>query len=109
MIQWTTPEIKLTVQGVDLTEAEQVIVTLTQGNTTIEKTLDDVTLSVEGEDSILTFDLAESESKQFATEKSVQVQVNWTYESVGKKVRASTNIVQISIEKQLHKAAMTND
>lgn len=109
MIQWTTPEIKLTVKGVDLSEAEQVIVTLTQGNTTIEKALDDVTLTTEGDDSILTFDLAESESKQFATEKSVQVQVNWTYDSVGKTVRASTNIVQISIEKQLHKAAMTND
>ena len=106
MIQWTTPTIRLTISGVeglDLSEAEEVIVTLTQGNLTFEKTGNDLTL----DENKISFVLTEEESSQLAFDATVQVQVNWTYLSLGNLRRAATNITRINIGKQLHQEEMT--
>lgn len=107
MIQWTTPTIVLTVSGVeglDLTEAEEVVVTLTQGNYQLQKTGNDLTL----DGATVTFTLTEDESRRLAENASVQVQVNWTYRNADQNLRrAATSIARIDVGKQLYKEAMT--
>ena len=107
MIQWTTPTIVLTVSGVeglDLTEAEEVVVTLTQGNYQLQKTGNDLTL----DGATVTFTLTEDESRKLAENASVQVQVNWTYRNADQTLRrAATSITRIDVGKQLYKEAMT--
>ena len=106
MIQWTTPTIKLTISGVeglDLSEAEEVIVTLTQGTLTYEKTGNDLTI----DENKISFVLTEEESSQLAFDATVQVQVHWTYLNADQSLRrAATNITRIRIDKQLHAEEM---
>ena len=107
MIQWTTPTITLTVSGVenlDLAEAEEVVVTLTQGNYQLQKTGNDLTI----DGATATFTLTEDESRKLAENASVQVQVNWTYRNSDQTLRrAATSIARIDVGKQLYKEAMT--
>ena len=107
MIQWTTPTIVLTVSGVeglDLSAAEEVVVTLTQGNYRLQKTGNDLTL----DGATATFTLTEDESRKLMENASVQVQVNWTYRNADQTLRrAATNITRIDVGKQLYKEAMT--
>ena len=107
MIQWTTPTITLTVSGVenlDLAEAEEVVVTLTQGNYQLQKTGNDLTI----DENTVAFVLTEEESSRLAPDASVQVQVNWTYRNADQSLRrAATSVTRIDVGKQTYKEAMT--
>ena len=107
MIQWTTPTIRLTISGVeglDLSEAEEVIVTLKQGDYSLEKTGNDLTL----DENKITIVLSEEESSQLLADHSCMCQVNWTYLNADQSIRrAATNITRIDIGRQLHQEGMT--
>lgn len=107
MIRYTTPTVTLTVNGIgnlDLSAAEEVVVTLIQGETQYDKTGSD--LEIDGNK--ISFVLSEAETAALAADVSTLVQVNWTWqnddESLG---RAATNIIRIPIGKQLYQEAMT--
>lgn len=106
MIQWTTPTIKLTISGVhqlDLSEAEEVIVTLTQGATKIEKTGNDLTL----DGANITFTLTEEESAQFDPGSYILAQVNWTFLNADQSLRrAATLTTRIDVTKNTHPEGM---
>lgn len=107
MIQWTTPTITLTINGVrglDLSEAQEVIVTLIQGSTQYDKTGSD--LEIEG--NTISFALSEAETAALAADLSVLCQVNWTWTNADETLgRGATNIIKIPIGKQLYQEAMT--
>ena len=107
MIPWTTPTIVLTISGVeglDLSQAEEVIVTLKQGDYSLEKTGNDLTL----DENKITIVLSEEESAQLLADHSCMCQVNWTYLNADQSIRrAATNITRINIGKQLHQEEMT--
>lgn len=106
MIQWTTPTIRLTISGVeglDLSEAEEVIVTLTQGTTKIEKTGAALTL----DDNVITLTLTEEESAQFSPGSYILAQVNWTFLNADQnKRRAATLTTRIDVSKNTHPEGM---
>ena len=108
MIQWTTPTITLTVSGVenlDLAEAEEVVVTLTQGNYQLQKTGNDLTI----DENTVAFRLTEDESRRFQSDRSALCQVNWTYLNAnGTLTRAATNIISIAIGRQTYQEMMTD-
>ena len=107
MIPWTTPTIVLTISGVeglDLSQAEEVIVTLKQGDYSLEKTGNDLTL----DGNKITIVLSEEESSQLLADHSCMCQVNWTYLNADQSIRrAATNITRIDIGRQLHQEGMT--
>lgn len=106
MIQWTTPTIKLTiagVQGLDLSEATEVIVTLTQGQTKVEKTGSVLDL----DQNKITFTLTEEESALFEANRGVEAQVNWTFENADHTLRrAATRLTVIDVTKNTHPEGM---
>lgn len=97
MINYTTPTITLVVEGADLT-GQEVYVTLEQSGVELTKNGEDLTLSTEGEDTIIVFTLTQVESAYFDYERKAQVQVNFI-NAAG--VRDATNIAQISVFKNL--------
>ena len=107
MIQWTTPTITLTVNGVrglDLAEAQEVIVTLIQGSIQYNKTGSD--LEIDGNK--ISFMLSEAETAALDADVSILAQVNWTWVSDNGTIgRGATNIIKLSIGKQLYQEAMT--
>ena len=107
MIQWTTPTITLTINGVpdlNLADATEIVVSLRQGSTQYDKTGSD--LEIDGNK--ITFGLSEEETAALAADVSTLVQVNWPWanddESLG---RAATNIIRLPIGQQLYQEAMT--
>ena len=97
MINYTTPSITLTVEGVDLTEYD-VYVSLEQGTHELVKTGSALVVSTDEEDTIITFTLTQEESAAFSFGKSVSIQVNWINESG---VRDATEIKTISVMRNL--------
>ena len=97
MINYTTPTITLVVEGADLT-GQEVYVTLEQSGVELTKNGEALTLSTEGEDTIIVFTLTQVESAYFDYERKAQVQVNFI-NAAG--VRDATNIAQISVFKNL--------
>lgn len=76
MIRYTTPTITLTVGG-DISEADQVWVTLRQASKMVTVEKDDLTISYADEASTISFTLSQQQSAVFSARSSVQVQVNW--------------------------------
>ena len=107
MIQWTTPTVTLTVNGLrdrDLSEMQEVIVTMVQGSTQYDKTGSD--LDIDGNK--ISFALSEAETAALAADLSALCQVNWTWENADGTIgRGATNIIRIPIGKQLYQEAMT--
>lgn len=103
MINYTTPTITLTVEGVDLSEQE-VFVSLEQNSVELTKTGNDLIISTEtvGQvtTSTITFVLTQAESAAFAHSyaKPVNVQVNWINVSG---VRDATEIKTIDVMRNL--------
>ena len=97
MINYTTPTISLTVEGIDLTE-QDIYVSLEQVRAELTKKGDSLTVSYSEGNTNITFDLSQEESAMFKFDKPVEVQVNWISVSG---VRAATEIKTIGVMRNL--------
>lgn len=97
MINYTTPTISLTVEGVDLT-GQDIYVTIEQGSHELTKSGADLTVAYADPDTTIEFNLTQEESASFAYSRSAQVQVNWISQNG---VRGATTIAQVSVLKNL--------
>lgn len=103
MIRATTPTFMFTIQSttLDLTTANNIYVSIVQGDNEILKTGDDVTLSAPRTISVW---LTQEESLALVEGASLEVQVNWTYLDIQNNVRrAATKPKSIPVTKQLLK------
>lgn len=98
MINYTTPTITLIVESVDLTDGQDVYVTLQQGNFELTKSGDDLTMTLDGEDTTIRFTLTQEQSAAFRFNASVGLQVNWINASG---VRDATEIKTIGVMRNL--------
>ena len=100
MINYTTPTITLTVEGVNIS-AFDIFVTLEQGKTELTKSGNDLTISTEtvGQitNTIITFELSQIESAKFDYSRYVDVQVNWFDNGT----RNATEIEKIEVMRNL--------
>lgn len=102
MIRATTPTFTFTIKSetLDLSEANNIYVTLAQGGRTITKTGEDIELTVPRTVAVF---LSQEESLGLA-EGGMDLQVNWTYTDVGGNTRrAATKPKTIPVTKQLLK------
>lgn len=101
MINYTTPTISLTVEGVDLSGMD-TYVSLEQGQKELTKTGDDLIIEpivgTETTDTSITFTLTQEESAFYDFGKRVSVQVNWI-SSAG--VRDATEVETIPVMRNL--------
>lgn len=99
MIRGTTPSLTLTISGtgVNLSSANNVYVTLSNGLHTITKTGSDLAISAT---QVICY-LTQAESLTFSEGRDVLVQVNWTYTDGGATKRAATITQAIEVTKQL--------
>lgn len=100
MIRFTTPILPLEVEGVDLTQNEDVYVTLEQGRLELTKRGNDLALeyNAETETTSISFSLSQEETAAFNVDKAVAIQVNFINSSG---VRDATNIAHISVMRNL--------
>ena len=100
MIRATTPTFTLTVKDehLDLGQAESVYVTITQGQTSITKSGEDVSV----DQNVCSCWLTQAEALRFQ-KGAAEVQVNWTYTDTvdGTTRRAATRPKAFEVEKQL--------
>lgn len=97
MVQATTPTIIMNLPNtVDLTQAQTIVFTITQGSTVIKKVITDA--SAQQVSVYLTQDDTLGLSNGIA-----QIQLNWTYSDNS---RACTNIVNINVTPNLLKAVI---
>ncbi len=105
MIRATTPTITITINGdVDLTLADEVYVSITQANTQIELSGDDLEVGTK----TVSCWLSQEQSLRLVNGLAARVQVNWLYtdaENVAQ--RRATEIGSISIDDQLIKRVLT--
>lgn len=101
MINYTTPTIILTIEGVDLT-GQDIYVTIEQGKTELTKHGSDLTVTTETvqqvTNTIVEFTLTQLESAAFCFNKGASIQVNWI-SSTG--VRGATEIKNIRVMRNL--------
>ena len=101
MINYTTPTITLTVEGVDIS-ANDIYVSLEQGPLELTKTGNDIIVTTDTHDqvtdTIIKLTLTQEESAAFNFGKSVSVQVNYI-SSDG--VRDATEIKTVSVMRNL--------
>lgn len=96
MYQFTTPTINISIpSNYDVSNITDLVVTLAQGDTTLEKTLDDVTLDTTN--NYITITLTQEETGEFAT-GTVQVQAHL---KIGSTVYA-TQIMKVNMRYNLH-------
>lgn len=100
MIRYTTPILPLEVEGVDLTDNEDVYVTLEQGGLELTKSGSDLTVQYDPQTEIstITFSLTQEESSAFNINKAVAIQVNFINASG---VRDATNIATLPVLRNL--------
>lgn len=100
MIRYTTPLLPLEVEGIDLTNNEDVYVTLKQGSNELTKSGTDLTIAYDSETDISTIDftLTQVETAAFYPGKAVDIQVNFINASAR---RDATNIVTIPVMRNL--------
>ena len=100
MIRYTTPILPLEVEGIDLTQNEDVYVTLEQSCKELTKKGSDLTMSYDAQTDItsITFMLTQEETAAFALNRPVDVQVNFINASG---VRDATNIATIPVMRNL--------
>lgn len=102
MIRATTPTFTFTVKSttLDLSEADNIYVTLAQGQREITKTGEDIELSAPRTVAVW---LTQQESLGLV-EGKMEVQLNWTYtDGSGNTRRAATKPKDIKVDKQLLK------
>lgn len=93
MRRYTTPTIELTVEGHDLTSSV-VYATFSQGQKVV--TITDLTMALDGEDTVITIELSQLDTARFVA-GTCKVQVNWT--QYGK--RNATEIKTINVTPNL--------
>lgn len=100
MIRYTTPILPLEVEGVDLSENEDVYVTLKQNDVELTKKGSDLTILYDAESdlSTITFTLTQEETAAFNINRAVDTQVNFI-NSAG--VRDATDIATIPVMRNL--------
>ena len=107
MVNGTTIPITLTVGEageIDLTGAINVYVTLSQGNTVITLSGEELSLA----SNTVEFNLTQAQSLGLAVGSPVSVQVNWTYyDTNGKVQRAATKTKKITVTEQLLKQVIS--
>lgn len=101
MIPYTTPTYELAIEGANLVGAD-ICVSFRQ-NTNCKASLDvtDVTVALDGEDSIVTFTLTQEQTGRFKV-GPIKVQVNWILEGA----RNSTYVAEIPAFEQLRREVM---
>ena len=104
MIRGTTPTFTFTItnETVDLTEAENVYVTIRQGSKEITKTGEDLEVAAR----VVNVFLNQEESLSLSETVDAEVQINWTYlDPVDNTTvrRAATKVKSIKVTKQLLK------
>ena len=102
MIRGTTPTFTLTIHdpsdSLDLTQANNVYVTIRQDAFDVTKTGEDLTVEARKVSGWLT----QEETIQLKAGKTALVQVNWTYTDVGGSVkRAATKVQDMQVGRQL--------
>ena len=98
MIKFTTPTLYARVKNIDLTEGYDVYVSLEQGKNQLDKSNADLTLELDGEDTVLSFMLSQLESASFDLESPVYVQIN-VIDANG--YRAATGIKKVPVMRNL--------
>lgn len=100
MINYTTPSITLEVEGIDLTDNQDVYVTIVQGAVELTKKNEALTISYNSQTEVSTivFSLTQEESASFQFARAAQLQVNFINASG---VRDATNIASIDVLKNL--------
>ena len=76
MTEWSTPTEPITVKGIDLSTADYVYVTFSDSTRTIKVTKDNPTITVDGDDSIVTVTLSQQETGQFIHCAPISYQIN---------------------------------
>ena len=100
MIRGTTPTFTLTISNyVDLSLAQNVYVTIKQGNTTFELTGDELSI----DQNVISCYLTQEKSLKLAENTKTKIQVNWTYldDETHTIKRAATVVKEIMIGEQL--------
>lgn len=101
MVQGTTPTFICTVPNtVDLTEAEHVYFTISQGSALVEKHDTDLTVAAHS----VTATLTQAETLRFQIFSDAYIQINWTYSDGS---RACTSIKKVNVGENLHKAVIS--
>lgn len=92
MIKWTTPTLKCSIpEGIEL---DYILLTLSQGNITIEKTISSESIV----DNAFSVFFTQEETGQFNKNLGIEAQLN----IINGGTRLATNIVQLKISKNLH-------
>ena len=103
MIRGTTADILLTIEGVDVSVATAVYVTISQHGVAVHLTGEDLVINTTQPEtnpvSTIEFILSQAQSFKFSVGKA-NVQVNWLYEVNGKLMRSATYTAEIPVEKQ---------
>ena len=99
MIRGTTPTFTLTVgdSELDLSQASNVYVTVTQGNKRVTKTGSALTIS----GNVVSCYLSQTETLAFKAGQAAEIQVNWIYTEGSATKRAATDPKQIIVGFQL--------
>lgn len=108
MIIGTTPIFTLRLKknaDVDLKAANNVYVTIKQGNTILNKKGSEVTVE---DERTVKFTFTQAESLSLDISKDVDLQLNWTFvSSNGVLQRAATKVTSFKLEKQLLREELT--
>lgn len=96
MIQYTTPSISLIIEGIDIS-AYDIYVSLEQGATELTKQAQDLVITTEGDNTIITLTLSQEETAAFDVNKYVNLQVNYIKDGV----RAATEIKYIKVMRNI--------
>lgn len=104
MIRGTTPTFRLTISGdVDLSLADNVYVSIKQGNTYVELTGDE--LEIDG--NVISCYLSQEKSLRLIENVKAKIQVNWLYnDAYGNVKRDATVVKEITIGEQLIKRVL---
>ena len=98
MVQYTTPTITLKVEDLNISTGYDVYATLEQGKTKLTKTGADLTLTTEIvqqiTNTIITFELSQTESAKFNYARECRVQVNYINSS-GKRGATEIDIIEV--------------
>lgn len=96
MRRYTTPTIELTIEGIDLTESD-VMVTFAQNDYSFTISGTDLAVTFDGENTVITCRLSETETGKFQNDYYVEIQVNWVSDGE----RNATDIAYVMVDDNL--------
>ena len=102
MRQYTTPTLTLTVEGVDLTAADDVYVTISDRDRDVTVTNDSPTVTTDGTDSTVEITLTQEETAMFPANERSGIEVNWMKNGA----RFATEIAYINVRENLLKVVL---